>query len=104
MWKAKLFGSLPTLLDFVNGHGLEHHQFKVAVVPPRAWQRRGGPRYYLIYRAHEPEPILAGAIEAELGKRIPIDEETAVDRAAEIIHNAQHRDDPRRAADPDKPR
>lgn len=92
MWQAKLFGSLPVLLDFVNGHGLEHHQFKVVVVPPRLWQRRGSPRYYLIYRMEAADPLLVGVAGARaLGG---IDEEAAVDTAEEIIHSAQHRDDP----------
>lgn len=91
MWESKLFGSLPMLLDFVNGHGLESHQFKVVVVPPRLWQRRSSPRYYVIYRADTPEPALVGV--AEAGEEVAIDEEAAVDTAAEIIHNAQQRDE-----------
>ena len=91
MWKLQLFGSLPVLLDFVNGHGLEHHQFKIVVVPPRIWQRRSSPRYYLIYRTEAPEAALVGAAEAAAGEGVAIDEEDAIDSAARIIHNAQHR-------------
>ncbi len=86
MWISKLFGSLPVLLDFVNRHRLRHDQFKIVVVPPRLWQRRGGPRYYLIYRAEDPEEALLGALTAEA-----IDEEAAVDVAEEIIASAQGR-------------
>ncbi len=97
MWKLQLFGSLPVLLDFVNGHGLGHDQFKIVVVPPRIWQRRGGPRYYLIYRTETPEATLVGA-EARAQARSAIDEEAAIDTAEQIIHDAQYRgegpDDP----------
>ena len=53
------------LLDFVNGRGLTHDQFKIVVVPPRLWQRRSSPRYYLIYRSEEPEGALVGALEQQ---------------------------------------
>lgn len=89
MWTSRLFGSLPLLLDFVNEHNLAAHQFKVVVVPPRAWQRRGGPRYYLIYRLRETDPGLVGAAVAEQAD--DIDEVAALDTAAEIIASAQHR-------------
>jgi hypothetical protein len=91
MWVSKLFGSLPTLLDFVNGHGLGHDQFKIVVVPPRIWQRRSGPRYYLIYRRDEPAPALVAAGEALADAGAAIDEEAAVDTAEEIIASAQGR-------------
>lgn len=91
MWQAKLFGSLPMLLNFVNEHRLEHHQFKVVIVPPRIWQRRSGPRYYLIYRVHIPDQELLGLAGAVVDEVPPIDEESAVDTAAAIIHDAQHR-------------
>ena len=86
MWVSKLFGSLPVLLDFVNRHRLRHDQFKIVVVPPRLWQRRGGPRYYLIYRSEDPAETLLGTLAAEV-----IDEEAAVDTAEEIIASAQGR-------------
>ena len=86
MWISKLFGSLPVLLDFVNRMRLRHDQFKIVVVPPRLWQRRSGPRYYLIYRTEDPEEVLIGALAAEA-----IDEEDAVDVAEEIIASAQGR-------------
>ena len=86
MWVSKLFGSLPTLLDFVNRQQLRHDQFKVIVVPPRLWQRRGDPRYYLIYRTDDSEEALVGAMTAEA-----IDEGDAVDVAEEIIASAQGR-------------
>jgi hypothetical protein len=86
MWVSKLFGSLPTLLDFVNRMRLRHDQFKIVVVPPRLWQRRGDPRYYLIYRTDEGEEALVGVSTAEV-----IDEEDAVDVAEEIIASAQGR-------------
>jgi hypothetical protein len=91
MWVSRLFGSLPMLLDFVNGHGLNHDQFKIVVVPPRLWQRRSSPRYYLIYRTTEPGGALAGALETAAGREGAIDEEAAVDTAAEIIASAQQR-------------
>ena len=86
MWISKLFGSLPILLDFVNRQQLRHDQFKVVVVPPRLWQRRGDPRYYLIYRTDDRDEALVGALTAEA-----IDEEDAVDVAEEIIASAQGR-------------
>lgn len=91
MWVSRLFGSLPMLLDFVNGHQLSHDQFKIVVVPPRLWQRRSSPRYYLIYRVPEPEGMLVGALGAAAGRASAIDEESAVDTAEEIIASAQHR-------------
>jgi hypothetical protein len=90
MWRSRLFGSLPLLLDFVNEHALAAHQFKVVVVPSRIWQRRGSPRYYLIYRLQTPDGELVGALSAvEEGE--DIDEAAAIDTAAEIIASAQHR-------------
>ena len=89
MWASKLFGSLVMLLDFVNGHRLGHDQFKVVVVPPRLWQRRGSPRYYLIYRIDTPNQALVGVAAAAEGAQI--EEEAAVDTAEQIISDAQHR-------------
>lgn len=91
MWVSRLFGSLPLLLDFVNGLRLAHDQFKIVVVPPRLWQRRSSPRYYLIYRADEPEGALVGARAAEVARGAATDEASAVDTAEEIIASAQHR-------------
>jgi hypothetical protein len=91
MWKSRLFGSLPLLLDFVNEHELGAHQFKVVVVPPRAWQRRGNPRYYLIYRTEAPDPELVGSLASTAEDPLAIDEAAAIDTAAEIIASAQHR-------------
>ena len=90
------------LLDFVNEHRLEHHQFKLAIVPPRLWQRRSGPRYYLIYRLHTPEPESPGLAVAAVDELPPIDEESAVDTAAAIIHDAQHRGEGRREPRPER--
>src|SRR5215210_8541675 len=59
MWQSRLFGSLPMLLEFVNEHRLTHDRFKLAIVPPRLWQRRSGPRYYLIYWTDESPAELA---------------------------------------------
>lgn len=87
MWVSKLFGSLPVLLDFVNERRLTHDRFKVVVVPPRLWQRRGSPRYYLLYRRQERE----GALIAALAEEATIDEEAAIDTAEEIIASAQGR-------------
>lgn len=89
MWASKLFGSLLTLLDFVNGHRLGHDQFKIVAVPPRLWQRRGSPRYYLIYQIETPKEALVGVAAATEGSQI--DEEAAVDTAEQIIADAQHR-------------
>ncbi len=86
MWVSKLFGSLPILLDFVNQHRLQHDQFKIVVVPPRLWQRRSSPRYYLIYRTDGTAEALLATLTAEV-----IDEEAAVDVAEEIIATAQGR-------------
>lgn len=91
MWKSRLFGSLPLLLDFVNEHALDAHQFKIVVVPPRLWQRRGSPRYYLIYRPATPDPELVGALATTAEDLPEIDEAAAIDTAAEIIASAQHR-------------
>ena len=91
MWMSRLFGSLPLLLDFVNEHDLAAHQFKVVVVPPRVWQRRGSPRYYLIYRLQSPDGQLVGALSATAEEGDDIDEVAAIDTAAEIIASAQHR-------------
>ena len=97
MWKSRLFGSLPLLLDFVNEHELAAHQFKVVVVPPRVWQRRGSPRYALIYRLRAPDSELVGALSAaEEGG--DIDEAAAIDSAAEIIASARHRSGPGQGA------
>lgn len=90
MWKSRLFGSLSLLLDFVNEHALEADQFKVLVVPPRLWQRRGSPRFHLIYRMGEPSTELVGAL-ATAEDTSDIDEAAAIDTAAEIIASAQHR-------------
>ena len=90
MWRSRLFGSLSLLLDFVNEHALEAQQFKVLVVPPRIWQRRGSPRFHLIYRMGEPAPELVGA-RATAEEPSEIDEAAAIDTAAEIIASAQHR-------------
>ncbi len=91
MWRSRLFASLPLLLDFVNEQRLAAHQFKVVVVPPRAWQRRGNPRYYLIYRTEVPDPELVGALASTAEDTLEIDEAAAIDTAAEIIASAQHR-------------
>jgi heat shock protein HspQ len=90
MWKSRLFGSLSLLLDFVNEHALTADQFKVLVVPPRVWQRRGSPRYHLIYQMDDPAPGLVGAL-ATAEESPDIDEAAAIDTAAEIIASAQHR-------------
>jgi len=90
MWRSRLFGSLSLLLDFVNEHGLEADQFKVLVVPPRIWQRRGSPRFHLIYRMGDPSSELVGAL-ATAEESSEIDEAAAIDTAAEIIASAQHR-------------
>jgi hypothetical protein len=90
MWRSRLFGSLSLLLDFVNEHALEADQFKVLVVPPRIWQRRGSPRFHLIYRMVDPSPELVGAL-ATAEEPSEIDEAAAIDTAAEIIASAQHR-------------
>lgn len=89
MWVSKLFTSLPVLVDFVNGRRLQHDQFKVVVVPPRLWQRRSGPRYYLLYHVEAAESGLLAAIAAE--RRTAIDEGAAVDTAEAIIARAKMR-------------
>jgi hypothetical protein len=91
MWKSRLFGSLPLLLDFVNEHGLAAHQFKVLAVPPRVWLRRGSTRYYLIYHADDAQPELVGARAGAAEELAEIDQAAAIDTAAEIIASAQHR-------------
>lgn len=90
MWKSRLFGSLSLLLDFVNEHALSAEQFKVVVVPPRIWQRRGSPRFHLIYKMDDPAPDLVGAL-ATAEESPDIDEAAAIDTAAEIIASAQQR-------------
>lgn len=93
MWQSKLFSSLPMLLEFVNDHRLAHHQFKLAIVPPRLWQRRSSPRYYLIYRVEEPAGELAGVTAASEQLVIDIEEGAAVDTAEQIIASAQRGED-----------
>jgi hypothetical protein len=95
MWQSKLFGSLPMLLEFVNERRLTHDRFKIAIVPPRLWQRRGRPRYYLIYWAEDEEREEAVAAVREEARTI--EEEAAVDTAARIIAGARQRgeDEPR---------
>lgn len=87
MWSSRLFGSLPILLDFVNNAGLTHDQFKIAIVPPRIWQRRANPRYYLIYRATESEAAEPAAL-AATATGGAIEREAAVDTATRIIADA----------------
>ena len=95
MWQSQLFGSLPMLLEFVNQHRLAHHQFKIAIVPPRLWQRRSSPRYYLIYRVDSPEGQLVGVAAAEEAvlRGLEEEEDAAVDTAQQIIASAKHRDE-----------
>lgn len=96
MWSSRLFGSLPTLLDFVNGEGLTHDQFKVVIVPPRIWQRRANPRYYLIYRPASDEGAGPAAV-AATATGGAIEREAAVDTATRIIADAQtHSEEPER--------
>jgi hypothetical protein len=90
MWKSRQFGSLSLLLDFVNEHALTADRFKILVVPPRVWQRRGSPRFHLIYRVEDPTSDLVGAL-ATAEESADIDEAAAIDTAAEIIASAQHR-------------
>lgn len=87
MWQSQLFGSLPMLLEFVNARKLAHDQFKIAIVPPRLWQRRSSPRYYLIHWVDDAEESLVGA-SANAAARA-IEEEAAVDTATEIIAQAR---------------
>ena len=95
MWQSQLFGSLPMLLEFVNQHRLAHDQFKIAIVPPRLWQRRSSPRYYLIYRVDGPEGELVGVAAAEEAvlRGLEEEEDAAVDTAQQIIASAKHRDE-----------
>ena len=93
MWQSRLFGSLPMLLEFVNEHRLTHDRFKIAIVPPRLWQRRSSPRYYLIYWTDEPLAELASAAVAVGGQASEIEEEQAVDTAEQIIASAQRGED-----------
>ena len=94
MWQSQLFGSLPMLLEFVNQHQLTHDRFKIAIVPPRLWQRRSSPRYYLIYWTDEPLVELAGVVAAVEGEQaIEIEEEEAVGTAEQIIASAQRGED-----------
>ena len=94
MWQSRLFGSLPMLLEFVNEHRLTHDRFKIAIVPPRLWQRRSSPRYYLIYWTDEPLVELAGVAAVAAGEQaIEIEEEQAVDTAEQIIASAQRGED-----------
>ncbi|HEX5503222.1 MAG TPA: hypothetical protein VFW96_11405 [Thermomicrobiales bacterium] len=95
MWQSRLFGSLPMLLEFVNERRLTHDRFKIAIVPPRVWQRRGRPRYYLIYWVEDEERETATA--TARGEARANEEEAAVDTAARIIAGARQRgeDEPR---------
>lgn len=89
MWQSRLFGSLPILLDFVNAGRLAHDQFKIAIVPPRIWQRRASPRYYLIYRGEDAGVTLPVGV-AEVETSGTVEEAAAVDTAARIIADALH--------------
>jgi len=89
MWVSKLFTSLLVLVDFVNERRLQSDQFKVVVVPPRLWQRRSGPRYYLLYRVEEQESRMFATIGTQ--RAIAIDEGAAVDTAEAIIADAKSR-------------
>ncbi len=94
MWQSQLFGSLPMLLEFVNEHRLTHDRFKIAIVPPRLWQRRSSPRYYLIYWTDEPLVELASVAAVAAGEQaIEIAEDEAVDTAEAIIASAQRSED-----------
>jgi hypothetical protein len=83
------------LLEFVNEHRLTHDRFKIAIVPPRLWQRRSSPRYYLIYWVDEPLVELAavGATAQVDQGALEIEEEAAVDTAEQIIASAQRGED-----------
>jgi hypothetical protein len=89
MWVSKLFTSLLVLVDFVNERRLPSEQFKVVVVPPRLWQRRSGPRYYLLYRVEEGASRMFATIGTQ--RAVAIDEGAAVDTAEAIIANAKSR-------------
>jgi hypothetical protein len=94
MWQSRLFGSLPMLLEFVNEHRLTHDRFKIAIVPPRLWQRRSSPRYYLIYWTEESLGELASVAAVAAGEQASeIEEEEAVDTAEQIIASAQRSED-----------
>ena len=89
MWVSKLFTSLLVLIDFVNERRLGSDQFKVVVVPPRLWQRRSGPRYYLLYRVEEEESRMFATIGT--GRAAAIEGGAAVDTAEAIIASAKSR-------------
>lgn len=89
MWISKLFTSLLVLVDFVNERRLQSDKFKVVVVPPRLWQRRSGPRYYLLYHVEERESRMFATIGTQ--RAIVIDEGAAVDTAEAIIADAKSR-------------
>ena len=89
MWVSKLFASLLMLVDFVNERRLGSDQFKVVVVPPRLWQRRSGPRYYLLYRVEEEGSRMFATIGAR--RAVAIDGDAAVDTAEAIIADAKSR-------------
>lgn len=92
MWRSRLFGSLPMLLDFVNAERLAHDQFKIVIVPPRIWQRRGNPRLYLIYHAQDADAAApVGAVSAIAGTTT--EREEAVETATRIIADALHQDE-----------
>ena len=95
MWQSQLFGSLSMLLAFVNDNRLTHDRFKIVIVPPRFWQRRSSPRYYLIYWVEESAGELAGVAAASetAETAIDIEEDDAVDTAAQIIASAQRSED-----------
>jgi hypothetical protein len=86
MWKWKHFDSLDGLLDFVNEHELESHQFKIVNSPaPRRSNPYGAPMY-LIYQDRREEwiePELA-AVEA-----VPLEEEqeNALDAVEQLLHD-----------------
>ena len=89
MWVSKLFASLLVLVDFVNERRLQSEQFKVVVVPPRLWQRRSGPRYYLLYQVEEDESRTFATIGTR--RAVAIDGGAAVDTAEAIIASAKSR-------------
>jgi len=89
MWVSKLFTSLLVLIDFVNERRLGSEQFKVVVVPPRLWQRRSGPRYYLLYRVEEEESRMFATIGTQ--RAAAIEGGAAVDTAEAIIASAKSR-------------
>jgi hypothetical protein len=87
MWTWKHFDSLDGLLKFVNELELAHHEFKIVNSPaPRRSNPYGAPMY-LIYRDRRPDhddPELV-AVES-----VPLEaeQESAIDAAEEILHNA----------------